>query len=83
MGKKGGKRNINTLRRIRLVCEIAREHYEPGNLRRCYKEVWRRYVNPIYPMCYRTFLDYVSTPPGELQRAEEHERDHPDQPMLF
>ena len=61
MGKKGGKRNINTLRRVRLVCAIVKEHYEPGVLRKCYKAVWREHVYPVYPMCYRTFLNYVST----------------------
>ena len=38
----------NTLRRIDLVCDIVRKHYEPGRRDRCYKEVWRRYVNPVY-----------------------------------
>ena len=59
MGKKGGKRNINTLRRIRLVCAIVKEHYEPGVLKKCYKAVWREHVYPVYPMCYRTFLNYI------------------------
>lgn len=49
----------NTLRRIALVCEIVNKHYEPGRQDRCYKEVWRRYVNPVYPCCYRTFLNYI------------------------
>lgn len=49
----------NTLKRIDLVCRIVKEHYEPGRRDRCYKEVWRRYVYPVYPMCYRTFLNYI------------------------
>lgn len=49
----------NTLKRIELVCSIVKEHYEPGRRDRCYKEVWRRYVCPVYPMCYRTFLNYI------------------------
>ena len=69
MGKKGGKRNINTLRRIRLVCAIVKEHYEPGVLKKCYKAVWREHVYPVYPMCYRTFLNYVSTSPTLLRDA--------------
>ena len=86
MGKKGGKRNINTLRRIKLVCDIVNQHYESGVLRKCYKAVWRQRVYPKYPMCYRTFLNYVSTPPGELQRAEETEcleRERKQQLSLF
>lgn len=49
----------NTLKRIDLVCAIVKRHYEPGRRDRCYKEVWRRYVCPVYPMCYRTFLNYI------------------------
>lgn len=49
----------NTLRRIELVCKIVNQHYEQGRRDRCYKEVWRRYVVPVYPMCYRTFLKYI------------------------
>lgn len=49
----------NTLKRVELVCDIVNAHYEPGRRDRCYKEVWRRYVYPIYPMCYRTFLNYI------------------------
>ncbi len=49
----------NTLKRIQAVCEIAKQYYEPGRRDRCYKEIWRRYVYPIYPMCYRTFLNYI------------------------
>lgn len=67
----GKKRNINTLRRIQRVCEITNEHYEPGNLRKCYKAVFREYVYPIYPMCYRTYLNYLSTPLGELKQIEQ------------
>lgn len=72
-----GKKHINTLRRIERVAEITEKHYEIGRLDRCYKEVWRRYVDPVYPMSYRTYLRYVQTnykkeirertvPPGQL-----------------
>ena len=60
----------NTLKRIDLVCQIVREHYEPGRRDRCYKEVWRRDVYPVYPMCYRTFLNYIGVNVSqERQRA--------------
>ncbi|WP_259330572.1 hypothetical protein [Parabacteroides merdae] len=62
----------NTLRRIDLVCDIVRKHYEPGRRDRCYKEVWRRYVNPVYSMCYRTFLNYIGTN-TELERRRNAE----------
>ena len=66
MGKKHHK---NTLLRIRRVCEITQQHYEPGNLQKCYKAVWRKYVYDDYPMCYRTYLSYINTPLGELRSA--------------
>ncbi len=53
------KTHKNTLLRAQLVCEIAKKHYEEGNLAKCYKMVWRRHVYPVYPMCYRTFLHYL------------------------
>lgn len=56
MAKKPHK---NTLLRIEHVCAITRQHYEEGNLARCYKQVWRHYVFPVYPMCYHTFLSYL------------------------
>lgn len=75
-----GKRHINKLRLIKNVCEIAQEHYEEGNLQKCYKAVWAKYVYPVYPMCYRTFLTYISTPLGDLR---EPPQDDPRQLKLF
>lgn len=51
----------NTLRRIEQVAALTERYYEPGRLDRCYKEVWRRYVYPLYPMSYRTYLRYLRT----------------------
>ncbi len=56
------KLHPNTAKRIKIVCDITQEYYEPGNRAKCYKEIWRRYVNPLYPMCYRTYLAYINTP---------------------
>lgn len=60
------KHHINISNRIRIVQDIARKHYEPGNYSRSYHQVWRLYVYPLYPMCYRTFLKYINTRPSEL-----------------
>lgn len=62
-----GKQRKNTLRRVRLVCDIVQQHYEPGNYAKSYYKIWRQYVNPVYPMCYHTLLRYISTPTGELK----------------
>jgi hypothetical protein len=71
------KHHNNTLKRMKLVSEITRQHYEPGNLARCYKQVWRRFIIPIYPMCYRTYLNYLK------EMGEYEERELPQERSLF
>ena len=68
----------NTRRRITTVKKLAAKHYEEGNLAKCYKQVWRHFVYPVYPMCYHTFLSY-------LRRGLEGFSDKPrdTQPSLF
>lgn len=46
----------STLRRVEMIRSITAKYYEPGNHLRSYKAVWRRWVNPIYPMTYDTYL---------------------------
>lgn len=62
-----GKHHKNTLRRIKLVCDIVQQHYEAGNYAKSYYKVWQQYVNPVYPCCYRTLLKYINTPLGDLK----------------
>ena len=50
----------NTINRIKKVKEITLREYEIGNQKRCYKQVWRKYVYPIYPMSYKTYLRYIN-----------------------
>lgn len=50
----------NQLQRMKLVQDLVQKHYEPGIS--TYKGVWRKYVNPVYPMCYATFLKIINTP---------------------
>nr|DAR27484.1 MAG TPA: hypothetical protein [Caudoviricetes sp.] len=69
-----GKHHKNTLRRIKLVCDIVQRHYEPGNYAKSYYRVWQRYVNPVYPMSYHTLIKYINTPLGELREAGEDDK---------
>lgn len=39
-----------------MIRSITAKYYEPGNHLRSYKAVWRRWVNPVYPMTYDTYL---------------------------
>ena len=57
-----GVRYKSTLKRIREVCAITREHYEAGNQSKCYRAVWRKFIEPKYGICYRTFLNYINEP---------------------
>lgn len=54
--KKRRRHYKSTLRRVEMIREITARHYEPGNHLRSYKAVWRRWVNPVYPMTYDTYL---------------------------
>lgn len=54
MGKR--RHYKSTLRRVEMIRSITAKYYEPGNHLRSYKAVWRRWVNPIYPMTYDTYL---------------------------
>lgn len=55
MGKKR-RHYKSTLRRVEMIRSITAKYYEPGNHLRSYKAVWRRWVNPVYPMTYDTYL---------------------------
>lgn len=68
-----GKHHINTLRRIKLVCDIVQRHYEPGNYAKSYFKVWKDHVNPVYPMTYHTLIKYINTPLGALKEEKQEE----------
>lgn len=57
-------------KRAEQIQAIVREHYEPGRQDRCLKWVWRKYVEPVYGMCYVTFLKYAN---AELKKEPEPE----------
>lgn len=78
----GNKLHKNTLLRIQRVCDITRQHYEEGNLARCYKQVWRIYVYPIYPMCYHTYLYYLSVGLASYKGYKPYKAE-PEYPTLF
>lgn len=59
----GNKKHFNsTLERVKRIRMLTERYYEPGNNARCYKAVWKKYIYPIYPMCYRTYLNYLNVP---------------------
>ncbi len=59
--------------RMKNILDITRRHYEPERQDRCYKMVWRKYVNPVYGIGYRTYLNYLRRA-GVLRCRQESER---------
>ena len=51
--------HVSTKCRQEAIKKITKKHYEPGNLTKCYKNIWRFYVLPIYGISYRTYLNYL------------------------
>ena len=70
MGKP--KRYKSTEARAKLIRALTDRYYEPGNNAKCSKAVWKKYINPIYPMSYRTYLNYLNIPPDQptLEEAQ-------------
>lgn len=56
MGKRRRRHYDSTMRRVAMIKELTAQYYEPGNHLRSYKAVWRRWINPVYPMTYDTYL---------------------------
>jgi hypothetical protein len=53
-----GYNRLNKLLRDKKVIEIVNEHYRAGYT--TYAGIYRKYVLPIYPMSYHTFIDIMS-----------------------
>ncbi len=53
-------KNKNKIKQIEMVCALVQKYYVPGVT--TYVGIWREYINPVYPMCYNTFLNYINTP---------------------
>ena len=60
----------NKLRRYKKVIDIVNRHYIPDVT--TYKGVFEKYVYPVYPMTYATFMRIVSTPVDKHLRELEN-----------
>lgn len=70
MAKK--KRHKSTLARSEKVKAITALHYEAGNQAKCYKAVWRRWIEPEFGICYRTFLNMLGLSPEDEQESTQN-----------
>lgn len=50
------KRHKSTLARAEKVKAVTKLHYEVGNQAKCYKAVWRHWIEPEFGICYHTYL---------------------------
>lgn len=50
--------------RAEKVKALTALHYEAGNQAKCYKAVWRHWIEPEFGICYRTYLNMLGLPPG-------------------
>jgi uncharacterized membrane protein len=65
---------INKIKKHILIVEIVNKHYIDGLTP--YAAIWRKFVNPVYPMSYNTFMQIINSPGLEKQlaQAEEEQR---------
>jgi hypothetical protein len=61
---------INKLLMYKKVIGIVKEHYEEGLT--TYMGVYKKYVNPVYPMSYNTFMKIVGM--SNIDRLIEEEK---------
>lgn len=62
------KRRLNYLLYCNNVIKIVNEYYEEGFT--TYAAVWRKHVNPVYPMSYQKFIGIINMRNLEKQIAE-------------
>ena len=58
--------------RSEKVKAITALHYEAGNQAKCYKAVWRRWIEPEFGICYRTFLNLLGLSPEDEQESTQN-----------
>jgi len=71
MAKKGYN-NINKLLKYKKIIDIVNKHYRSGIT--TYAGIFREHVEPVYPMCYRTFMTIINMPNIDKQIEIEKER---------
>lgn len=49
--------------RAKVLQELTQQYYEPERQNRCYKAVWRLYIQRQFGICYATYLKYLEYQP--------------------
>ena len=50
--------------RARQIRKITSIYYEPENQVKCYKQIWKRYIYPLFGISYRSYLRYLNKNKG-------------------
>lgn len=76
------RNQLNHLKYCKKVTEIVNQYYEEGWT--TYAAVWRRYVNPVYPMSYQTFIKIINMTNlnGRIAEAEARTSDKQKRRMI-
>ena len=67
-----GYNSINRLRRCKIIIGIVNAHYKPGYT--TYSGVFRTFVEPLYPMSYKSFMKIINMPNVDVQVERETAR---------
>lgn len=59
--------------RARRIQEVTAEYYEPENQSKCYHQVWKRHIYPLFGVGYRAYLKYLKVEVKE-EPAQEDKR---------
>ena len=70
--------HVNKLLTYQKVIEIVNANYEEGYT--TYAAVWRKHVNPVYPMSYQKFIQIINYPNIDKAIKQECERVGKDVP---
>ena len=45
--------------RAKRIKELTSIYYEPENQAKCYRQVWKQHIYPLYGIGYRSYLSYL------------------------
>lgn len=52
--------------RARTIQDTARKHFEPGNQAKCWRQVHKKHIQPVFGICYDTFLKYLKVDVSDI-----------------
>ena len=71
MSKKGYNQ-INYLKRCKIIIGIVNNHYKEGYT--TYSGIFRTFIEPLYPMSYKSFMKIINMSNIDMQIEREKQR---------